>query len=404
MWETAVVRWNSVHRRTNRSNEKEDPKLNRINSSWPRRSLRRQTPTSRADILSNQGSHTEASAIKHSVRGNMQRMRGHLRGDDETTNRHSSVWTWCTEEHVRSKNKTTTSMVSSQSLSNNKHALRETQQPRRRRNNNNKSLPYDDLLGNEIGQQDWPPLWSTQTTIDKAITRRRRKNERRTSTAPQRSPNTKKHTVTTWTGRTFVSCGVTTSSTAFWSRSRWSLERMNLDSIGPPIRYLSWSFQKAWNDTWFLIRMDKLARLFSRSLYQTSRTKRGAKERRRRRTMTTTTTEGEAVHACFDSRRQPSSETRLNMRHHPNRGFSSAWSSLSLSSSSSSAWVTVCVFSRVFFCLCRLSLSLFPCVSNWLSLCVALLISLFLSLQLGWTSLVGVRFVLFVHLCCNFSW
>ena len=86
-----VVRRSSIHRRTNRSNEKEDATFNRINSSRPRRSIRRQTTTDRPDILPNQGARTETPAIKHSVRGNMQRMWRHLRGDDETTNRHSSV-------------------------------------------------------------------------------------------------------------------------------------------------------------------------------------------------------------------------------------------------------------------------------------------------------------------------
>ena len=32
----------------------------------------------------------------------MQRLWRHLRGHDETTNSHPSVWTWCTEEFVRS--------------------------------------------------------------------------------------------------------------------------------------------------------------------------------------------------------------------------------------------------------------------------------------------------------------
>ena len=147
---------------------------------------------------------------------------------------------------------TTTPMVSSQSLSNSKHDRRGAQQPRRRRNNNNnnnKSLPYDDLLEYETGQKHWPLRWPTQTTIDRAITRRRRKNERRTSIAPRRSQNTKKVPVTAWTGIIFVSCGVTATSIAFWSKSRWSLESMNLDSIELPIRCLFWSFQKAWNDT-----------------------------------------------------------------------------------------------------------------------------------------------------------
>ena len=67
MWETTVVRRSSIHRRTYRSNEKEDPTFNRINSSWPRRSIRRQTTKDRADILPNQGSRTETSTIKHSV-------------------------------------------------------------------------------------------------------------------------------------------------------------------------------------------------------------------------------------------------------------------------------------------------------------------------------------------------
>ena len=49
------------------------------------------SPRTGPDILPNQGSRTETSAFKHSVRDNMQRMCRHLREDDETTNRHSSV-------------------------------------------------------------------------------------------------------------------------------------------------------------------------------------------------------------------------------------------------------------------------------------------------------------------------
>ena len=276
---------------------------------------------------------------------------------------------------------TTTSMASSQSLSNNKHDFREKQQPRRR-HNNNKSLPYDDLLEYEIGQQHWLPQGPTQTTIDRATTRRRRKNERRTSTAPQWSPNTKKRTVTTWTGRAFASCGVTTSSTASWSRSRWSLERTNLDSIGPPIRCLSWSFQKAWNDTWFLTRMDKLALFLSRLSIE--RVERSEEQRNEEETRWRQQQQKEKSYTLFRFTSSPIQRNTIEHSSPSEHVCSSPSTWLSLSSSSSSAWVTVCVSSCVFSA-CVDYLFPFPSVSNWLSL----------SPQLWLISLVGVRFVSF---------
>ena len=54
------------------------------------------------------------------------------------------------------------------------------------------------------------------------------------------------------------SCGKARMYTTFWPRSSWSLGRMNLVSISPFIRCIFWSFQKAWNGTWCLTRMDKL--------------------------------------------------------------------------------------------------------------------------------------------------
>ena len=133
---------------------------------------------------------------------------------------------------------------------------------------------------------------------------------------------------------------------------------MYLDSSGPPILYLSWSFQKAWNDTWFLIRMDKLA------LFRTSRTKRGAKERRR--TMTTiTTTEREAIHVVS-----------IHVVGHPakwNRTFVIIRTRVFLCLVVS---LSLVFFFSLSYCVCLLvcvfllvsSISLFPCISNWLSL------------------------------------
>jgi hypothetical protein len=286
------------------------------------------------------------------------------------------VWSSLLLTHRKARSiekQTTTSMVSSQSLSNNKHDRREAQQPKQRRNNNNKSLPYDDLLEYETGQKHWPRRWPTQTTIDRATTRRKRKNERRTSIAPRRSQNTKKVPVTRWTWRISVSCGVTATYIAFWSKSRWSLESMNLDSIELPIRCLFWSFQKAWKGTWSLTQMDDHSLYSLSSLYRTSRTKRGAKERRRN-TMTTTTTEGEAIHVVS-----------IHDIAHPakhDRTFVTIWTRVFLSLDVALSFVFFFFFSLshcmcllvCVFCLSRLSLS-FPLYRTG-SLCVALFISL----------------------------
>ena len=44
---------------------------------------------------------TLTPTIKQSVRNDMQGLGRDLRGHDETTNSHSSLWTWCTKGHVR---------------------------------------------------------------------------------------------------------------------------------------------------------------------------------------------------------------------------------------------------------------------------------------------------------------